>query len=228
MGASFSMALLSHRMCLVVPVDETLNVNHQLVAKHPAVVRQRIVAPANKITRSLPLHVTVVQHMLHVKALTTVQVHQWMWWGMEYQLRIPWSCRRRLVVSSNAYTICVIALNKRDRSVSLWRRGCNASAFIDQTTDRSSSSSNRRTNGSVKSFATKWLTFVARMPLYRAILRNWLGNKRISWRFLSVVVVFARRRDLVVMVRAETTDIKRRMRTHPARKLDRVRIAFAT
>ena len=66
-GACFPMALLSHRMCLVVLVDVTLNVNHQLDARLPAVVRQRIAAPANKITRSLPLHVTVVQDTLHVK-----------------------------------------------------------------------------------------------------------------------------------------------------------------
>uniref|UniRef100_M4C237 RxLR effector candidate protein n=1 Tax=Hyaloperonospora arabidopsidis (strain Emoy2) TaxID=559515 RepID=M4C237_HYAAE len=98
--------------------------------------------------------------------------------GDEYQLQISWSCRRRLVVSSNAYTICVIAPNKIGRSVSLWRRGCNASAFIDRTTDRSSRSTNWRTSGHVKSFSTKWLTFVARMPLYRSRLRNWLGTKK--------------------------------------------------
>uniref|UniRef100_M4B7S2 Uncharacterized protein n=1 Tax=Hyaloperonospora arabidopsidis (strain Emoy2) TaxID=559515 RepID=M4B7S2_HYAAE len=172
MGACFPMSLLSHRMCFVILVDETLNVNHQLVASDPAVVRRRIAAPANKITRLLPLHVTVVQDTLHVKALTTVRIHQWLWWGREYQLRISRSCRRRLGVSSNAYTICVIAPNKRGRSVSLWRRGCNASAFIDRTTDRSSRSTNWRTSGSVKPFATKWLTFVARMLLYKARLRS--------------------------------------------------------
>ena len=52
--------------------------------------------------------------------------------------------------------------------------------------------------------------------------------EKISWRFLNVAVGYARGRDLVVMVRAETTDINRRMRTHPARQLDRVRITFAT
>uniref|UniRef100_M4BWX8 Uncharacterized protein n=1 Tax=Hyaloperonospora arabidopsidis (strain Emoy2) TaxID=559515 RepID=M4BWX8_HYAAE len=121
--ACFPTALLSYRMNLVVLVDEILNANHQLGARHPAVLRRRITAPANKITRSLPLHVTVVQDTLHVKALTTVRIHQWLWWGREYQLRIPWSCRRRLVVSSNAYTICVIVPNKRGKSFSLWRRG---------------------------------------------------------------------------------------------------------
>uniref|UniRef100_M4C514 Uncharacterized protein n=1 Tax=Hyaloperonospora arabidopsidis (strain Emoy2) TaxID=559515 RepID=M4C514_HYAAE len=155
-------------------------------------------------------------------------IYQWLWWGWEYQLRIPWSCRRRLDVFSNSYTICVIAPNKRGRSVSPWRRGCNSSAFIDRTTDRSTRSTDWRTSGRVKPSATKWLTFVARMPLYRSRLRSWLGTKRISWRFLSVAIVFTRGRDLVVMVRAETTDIKRRMRTHPARQLDRDRIAFAT
>uniref|UniRef100_M4BER8 RxLR effector candidate protein n=1 Tax=Hyaloperonospora arabidopsidis (strain Emoy2) TaxID=559515 RepID=M4BER8_HYAAE len=212
MSACFPMALLRHRMCLVVLVDETLTVNHQLGARLPAVVRRRIAAPENQIARSLPLHVTVVQDTLHVKALTTVRIHQWLW--------------RRLVNSSNACTICVIAPNKRDRSVSLWRRGCNASAFIDRTTGRSSRSINWRTSGSVKSFATKWLTFVANMRHYRSRLRNLLGSKRISWMFLSVAVVFARGKDLVVIVKAETTDIKRRMRTHPASQLDRVCIAF--
>uniref|UniRef100_M4BYN5 RxLR effector candidate protein n=1 Tax=Hyaloperonospora arabidopsidis (strain Emoy2) TaxID=559515 RepID=M4BYN5_HYAAE len=139
MGACFPMALLRHRMCLVVLVDETLNVNHQLGARPPDVGRRRISAPANKITRSLPLRVTVVQDTLHVKALNTARVHQWLWWGRDYQLRIVcWRCSRRLVVSSNAYTICEIASNKRGRSVSLWRRACNASTFIDRTTDRSS------------------------------------------------------------------------------------------
>ena len=76
MGACFPMALLSHRMCLVKLVDETLTVNHQLGMRLPAVVRRRIAAPANKITRSLPLHVTVVQDTLHVKALNTVRIHQ--------------------------------------------------------------------------------------------------------------------------------------------------------
>uniref|UniRef100_M4BML6 RxLR effector candidate protein n=1 Tax=Hyaloperonospora arabidopsidis (strain Emoy2) TaxID=559515 RepID=M4BML6_HYAAE len=74
MGACFPMSLLSHRMCLVVLVDETLNVNHQLGARHPAVVRRRIAAPANKITRLLPLHFKVVQDTLYVKALTTAEV----------------------------------------------------------------------------------------------------------------------------------------------------------
>ena len=138
MGSYFPRALLSHRMCLVVLVDETLNVIHHLGARHPAVVRRRIAAPVNKIIRLLPFHVTVVQDTIHVKALNTVRVHQWLWWGREYQLRIVcWSSRRRLVVS-NAYTICVIAPNKRGRSVSLWRCGCNTSVFIDRTTDRSS------------------------------------------------------------------------------------------
>uniref|UniRef100_M4B667 RxLR effector candidate protein n=1 Tax=Hyaloperonospora arabidopsidis (strain Emoy2) TaxID=559515 RepID=M4B667_HYAAE len=83
----------------------------------------------------------------------------------------PLECRRRLVVSSNDYTICVIAPNKRGRSDSLWRRGCNASTFIDRTTDRSLRSTNWRTSGSVKPFATKWLTFVSSMRHYRARLR---------------------------------------------------------
>ena len=34
----FPMALLSHQMCLVIPVDKTLHVNHQLGARPPAVV----------------------------------------------------------------------------------------------------------------------------------------------------------------------------------------------
>uniref|UniRef100_M4BNI8 Uncharacterized protein n=1 Tax=Hyaloperonospora arabidopsidis (strain Emoy2) TaxID=559515 RepID=M4BNI8_HYAAE len=54
MGACFRMALLIHRRCLVVRVDVTFNVNHQLGARHPAVVRRRITTPANTITRSLP------------------------------------------------------------------------------------------------------------------------------------------------------------------------------
>ena len=46
----------------------------------PAVVRRRIATPVNKITRSLPLQVTVVQDTLHLKVLTTVRIHQWLWW----------------------------------------------------------------------------------------------------------------------------------------------------
>uniref|UniRef100_M4BUF7 Uncharacterized protein n=1 Tax=Hyaloperonospora arabidopsidis (strain Emoy2) TaxID=559515 RepID=M4BUF7_HYAAE len=181
MGACFPMDLLRHRMCLVVLVDETLNVNHQLGESPPAVVRRRIAAPANKITLSLPLHVTVVHDTLYVKALAIVRVHQWLWWGQESQFGIVfWSCRRRLVVSSNACTICVIIPNNRGRSFSLWRCGCNASAFIDRTTDRSSCSTNWRMSGGVKPFETKWLIFVASMRHYRARLRNWLGSKRIS------------------------------------------------
>ena len=59
------------------------NLQHQSSAENeaPAVVRQRIAAPANKLIRSLPLHVTVVQDTLHVKALTTVQIHQCLWLG---------------------------------------------------------------------------------------------------------------------------------------------------
>ena len=34
---------------------------------------------SEQITRSLPLHATVVQDTLHVKALTTVRIHQWLW-----------------------------------------------------------------------------------------------------------------------------------------------------
>uniref|UniRef100_M4B2D5 RxLR effector candidate protein n=1 Tax=Hyaloperonospora arabidopsidis (strain Emoy2) TaxID=559515 RepID=M4B2D5_HYAAE len=71
-------------------------------------------------------------------------------------------------------------------------------------------STNWRTSESVKPFATTWLTFVASMRHYRTRLRNWLGPKTISWRFLSVAVVFARGRDLVMTVRTETADIKRR------------------
>uniref|UniRef100_M4BPP4 RxLR effector candidate protein n=1 Tax=Hyaloperonospora arabidopsidis (strain Emoy2) TaxID=559515 RepID=M4BPP4_HYAAE len=88
MGACFPMALLSHRMCLVVLVDETFKVNHQLGALHPAVMRRCIAAPANKTTHSLPLHVTVVQDTLHVKALATMRIHRLLWWGREYQHRI--------------------------------------------------------------------------------------------------------------------------------------------
>uniref|UniRef100_M4BFP7 Uncharacterized protein n=1 Tax=Hyaloperonospora arabidopsidis (strain Emoy2) TaxID=559515 RepID=M4BFP7_HYAAE len=122
-GARIPMAFLRHWMCLVVLVDETLNVNHQLGARLPAVVCRRIAAPANKITRSLPLHVTVVQDTLQVKALTTVRIQHWLWWGREYQLRIGcWSCRRRLVVYNNAYTICVIGTEQGRQ----WRRSLEA------------------------------------------------------------------------------------------------------
>ena len=84
-GRVFSMALLHHRMCLVVLVYETINVNHQLGASRPAVVRRQMAAPANKITCSLPLHVLVVQDSLHVKAFTnaTVRVQQWLLGGAE-------------------------------------------------------------------------------------------------------------------------------------------------
>ena len=37
-GRVFSDARLILRMCLVVLVDKTLNVNHQLGARHPAIV----------------------------------------------------------------------------------------------------------------------------------------------------------------------------------------------
>ena len=72
----FSDGLLNHRMCLAVLVDET--VNHQLDARHPAVVRRRIAAPAHKKTRPLLFHVTLVQDTPHMKALTTVRVHHWL------------------------------------------------------------------------------------------------------------------------------------------------------
>ena len=45
----------------------------------PTCRAMRIAAPANKITRSLPLHVSVVQDMLHMKSLMTVRIHQWLW-----------------------------------------------------------------------------------------------------------------------------------------------------
>ena len=167
-------------MCLVVPVDKTLHVNHQLGARPPAVVDgasdqdNSFAAPSRHgSSRYAPLE--RVDH--RVNPPTAV---------VGARISTPtgcWSCRRRLVVSSNAYTICVIAPNKRGRSVSLWRRGCNAFAFIDRTTDRSSRSTNWRTSRSVKPFATNWLTFVASMRRYRARLRNWLGTKRISRRF---------------------------------------------
>ena len=87
-GACFPMALASRRMCVVILVNETLNVGPQLGTRFPAVMRRRIAAPANKVTRSLPLHVTVVQDTLHVKALTTVRVNQRLWWRWEDQLRV--------------------------------------------------------------------------------------------------------------------------------------------
>ena len=66
------------------------------------------------------------------------------------------------------------------------------------------------------------------MRHYRARLRNWLGSKRISWKFLSMAIIFVRGRDLVLMVRAVTIDIKRRMRTHSARQLDCVPLQRST
>uniref|UniRef100_M4C2X1 RxLR effector candidate protein n=1 Tax=Hyaloperonospora arabidopsidis (strain Emoy2) TaxID=559515 RepID=M4C2X1_HYAAE len=52
MGTCFPMALLSHRMCLVVLLDKTLNFTHQRGARHPAVELRRIAAPANNINKS--------------------------------------------------------------------------------------------------------------------------------------------------------------------------------
>ena len=127
-------------------------------------------------------------------------------------------------VQQRLHDLCDRTEQERQERLFL-EHGRNASVFIDRTTDRSSLSTNWRT--SVKPFATKWLTFVASMPFSRARLRNEFGTKRIYWRFLSVAVACARGRDPVLMVRAGTTNIKRRMRTHPARRLDRVRIAFA-
>uniref|UniRef100_A0AAV1UYL0 Secreted protein n=1 Tax=Peronospora matthiolae TaxID=2874970 RepID=A0AAV1UYL0_9STRA len=86
MGACSLMALLSHQTCLVVMFDETLNVNYQLGVRPPAVLRRRIAAPVNKKARSLPLHVTVFQDALQVKALITVQNQQQLWWGQEDRL----------------------------------------------------------------------------------------------------------------------------------------------
>ena len=181
MGACFAMALLSHRMYLVVLVGETLKVNLQLDARLPAVVRRRIAAPANKITRSLPLHVTVVQDTLHVKEMTTVRIHQWLWLGREYQLRISRSCRRRLVVSSNVDTICEIPSNKRGRSVFLFLEAWVQRIHLYRSEDRSEFASYQLENERARQvLATKWLTFVARMLRYRARLRSWLGTKRIS------------------------------------------------
>ena len=53
-GRVFSGRLVIYRMYLVVLVDETLNVNHQLSARRAAVVRRWIVIIANEVTRSLP------------------------------------------------------------------------------------------------------------------------------------------------------------------------------
>ena len=73
-GVCLTMALASHRVGLVVLEYETLNVKHQLGTRLPAVVRLRIAAPANEVTRSLPLLITVLQDTPHVEASSTVRV----------------------------------------------------------------------------------------------------------------------------------------------------------
>ena len=50
---------------------------------------------------------------------------------------------------------------------------------------------------------------------------------RICWGFLSALFIFITGRGHVLIVRAETTTIKRRMRAHSTRQLDRVYIAHA-
>uniref|UniRef100_M4BYU5 Uncharacterized protein n=1 Tax=Hyaloperonospora arabidopsidis (strain Emoy2) TaxID=559515 RepID=M4BYU5_HYAAE len=192
MGKCFPMALLSHRMCLVVLVDETLNFNHQLGARHPAVVRWRnsraseqdnsFASPSRHGDSRYALRESV-DH----RANPPIAVM-----GAGISTPNPLELQTEVGRLQQGLHICVIAPNKRVRSVSLWRRRCNASAFIDRKTDHNLRSINLRTSGSVKPFATKWLTFVTSMPLYRDRLRNWIGNKRISWWFLSVAVVFAR------------------------------------
>ena len=82
------MALTSHSVGLIVLAYETLNVKYQLGTSFPAVKRLRKAAPANEVTRSLPLLVTVLQDTPHVEASSTVRVHQWLWWRRENQFRL--------------------------------------------------------------------------------------------------------------------------------------------
>ena len=99
------MALASHRVGLVVLEYETLNVNHQLGTRLPAVVRLRIAAPANEVARSLPLLITVLQDTPHVEASSTVRVHQWLWWRREDQFRLVcrnWNAR---LIGTSAYSV---------------------------------------------------------------------------------------------------------------------------
>ena len=88
MGACFPMVLPTHRMGLIILVDETLNISHPLGTRLPAVMRRRVTAPANEVVRSLPLHVAVAQDTLHVKALATARVHQRLWRRREDQVRL--------------------------------------------------------------------------------------------------------------------------------------------
>uniref|UniRef100_M4BTY1 Uncharacterized protein n=1 Tax=Hyaloperonospora arabidopsidis (strain Emoy2) TaxID=559515 RepID=M4BTY1_HYAAE len=172
MGACFPMALPSHQMGLVVLMDETLNINHQLGERLPTYVRRWIFAPANEVVRSLFLHVTVVQDTLHVKALTAVRVHQQLWWRWEDHFGLV--CRkrnRRQIVLVEISMNCVIGSIKRGRIDSLRRLRYSCTASISRMTDRSSRSRTWRTSGRVRPFVTMWRKLVARWRQFRLRLR---------------------------------------------------------